>query len=169
MNKNVPIFFLGVLLIIIGIGMIIVFWSMDTSVSVERNIEVMGDTYSISKKVENLGLMNRQQNGIMTGCCLVLFGVGLLIVDELKRLRKTGIISEISTKKAKGLKQLQSEEQSQQSNILLKVGETFSSPRKLTFECPQCQASLSVDSEHAGKEIQCPNCEAKIEVPMELT
>ncbi|MCD4786118.1 MAG: hypothetical protein K8T10_20035 [Candidatus Eremiobacteraeota bacterium] len=145
-------FFAGKVLCVVGFFLLIMcavllakFYTMDTTVE------------GISeKRIHNIGLIDEKRAGIDLASVLgiigaILFSAGVIIQPSITQR-----------------KQEKSKEPSQQS-IISKVGETFSSSKKLTFECPQCQAPLSVDAEHAGKEIQCPNCEAKIEVPMELT
>lgn len=37
----------------------------------------------------------------------------------------------------------------------------------ITFNCPECEQELVVDSSYAGEEIECPECSAKIIVPGE--
>ena len=35
----------------------------------------------------------------------------------------------------------------------------------ITFTCPQCQKTLRVGDEHAGRQCRCPNCSAWVPVP----
>jgi DNA-directed RNA polymerase subunit M/transcription elongation factor TFIIS len=36
---------------------------------------------------------------------------------------------------------------------------------RITYTCPECNAKLAVDSQHAGKKLKCPKCFSLIPVP----
>jgi hypothetical protein len=40
---------------------------------------------------------------------------------------------------------------------------------RITYTCPECNAKLAVDSQHAGKRLKCPRCKTAVPVFREIT
>ena len=88
-TANVPIhfkvgFWFCIIGVLLGLYFIIVF---DTSVPVPTT-KLFGNTVG-GGRVNNLGLMNTQQNGIIISCVILLIGVIIMMVGRAKRANRT--------------------------------------------------------------------------------
>ena len=75
----------GALLLLCGAGALVYFYRyFDTSVAID-GISFMGQTFGVGDRVNNLGLMQDRQNGLLLGALGVVVGIALLLFDQSRQ------------------------------------------------------------------------------------
>lgn len=79
----------GALLLILGAGSAVYYYQYFDTAVVTEPIVVLGQSYGGGQRVNNLGLMQERQNGLMLGAGGAVVGLALLLYGQTRASRRT--------------------------------------------------------------------------------